>query len=242
MHIAIVGKGRMGHALAISAQSAGHEVTILTRKSAKTEAHQIARNLQSVSDWASFDVVVLAFHKRVASIDELAADPDLAALKFIPVSVPILSVVMEPDPMVITNFLSDHKVSHFLTTPAAEKPGGLAVHMESSSDKAALQAAFPNLTWRRATDSETYRRLGFIMVSSAMAAAAIGHHLQRLNPPFNVEDWDILACAVSDISRLLDVTDGDGLKAFGLVATPGGFTEQIHNALFKQAWKNNSST
>lgn len=241
MHIAIVGKGRMGRALAASAQGAGHEVTLLTRKGTATEAHQNARNLQSISDWTSFDIVVLAFHKQVASTAELEADPDLAALKSVPVTIPILSVVMEPDPKVIASFLSDHKISHFLTTPAAEKPGGLAVYLEPSSDKAALQTVFPNLTWRGATDPETYRRLGFIMVSSAMAAAAIGHHLQRLTPPLTREEKDTLACAVSDISRLLDVTDGDGFEAFGLVATPGGFTEQLHDTLFKQAWKNISN-
>ena len=36
--------------------------------------------------------------------------------------------------------------------------------------------------------------------------------------------------------RLMTLTEGDGFEAFSRVATPGGFTEKVHNMLFSTPW------
>jgi hypothetical protein len=233
MRIAIVGRGRLGSALGMAAQSAGHAVALLRRPGAAATEDSSAPEavLGPELAWGGFDLVVLAFEKHATSLDELEADPSLGQLRRIPTTLPIASVVMSPSPDLLDAFLPRHSIVHFLTTPAARLPGAIALLRETGTDTSRLEQAFPALHWIRAEGPE-YRRLALLSVGSAIAAAALAHLGRALDAPIQSTDADYLERVLDDAKRLLRMTEADGFRAFSLVATPGGFTEKVHDRIF----------
>lgn len=233
MRIAVVGRGRLGSALAMAAQSAGHEVALLRRPGTAAAAGSPAPEavLGPELAWEGFDLVVLAFEKHATSQGELEADPALGQLRRIPKTLPMASVVMSPAPELLDAFLPRHTIVHFLTTPAARLPGAIALLRGFRTDSSRLEQAFPALHWIRAEGPE-YRRLALLSVGSAIAAAALAHLGRELDAPIKGSDADYLEHVLDDAKRLLRMTDADGFRAFSLVATPGGFTEKVHDRIF----------
>lgn len=237
MRVAVVGRGRLGSALGLAARAADHEATLLRRPAAAPAPASTLpeRSLDDALDWGAFDLVLLAFEKKAASADALAADPGLAQLRRIPASTPVASVVMSPAPEVVDAFLADHAIVHFLTTPAAQLPGAIALLPRPGPDATALRRALPDLRWIEADPSE-YRRLAVLMVGSAIAAAALGHLGRLLAGEPTPSEGDYLEAVLDDAKRLLRLAGGDGLRAFAAVATPGGFTEALHDRVFARRW------
>ncbi len=232
MNVAIVGRGRIGRALARAAREAGHDVVALLRVDADPASPVAAARLGPDVDWRRFDLVLLAFEKRGADAAALAADPHLRELRRIPESTALASVVMAPTPDALDAFLGGRPIAHFLTTPAAALPGAIALLRPGRADATPLKRALPALRWVDAADDAAYQRLGVLMVGSAMAAAALAHLGRALGGSPAPGEAEYLQLVLDDAKRLLALADGDGFRALSAVATPGGFTEKLHDAIF----------
>ena len=240
MKIGIVGRGSLGTALGISAESAQHEVCLFRRKAAQANANSPIKErvLDAETDWSSFDLVLLAFEKKADSPDDLRNDESLACLLDIPPQTPIASVVLSPSTQLLDAFLGDHTILHFVSTPAAALPGAVALIRDtigSETDRKPLMAGFPNLKWRVLPDDE-YARLGFLIMGAGMAAASLAHLASMLGGTHSPLELEHLQDVLGDAQRLMKLTEGDGFEAFSRVATPGGFTEKIHNKIFTTPW------
>jgi hypothetical protein len=240
MKIGIVGRGSLGTALGISAESAQHDVCLFRRKTAQANANSPIeeRVLDAETDWNSFDLVLLAFEKKATSPDDLRNDETLACLLDIPSRTPIASVVLSPSTQILDAFLEKHTILHFVSTPAAALPGAVALIRDSigsEADRKPLMAGFPNLKWRVLPDDE-YPRLGFLIMGAGMAAASLAHLASMLGDPRSPLELEHLQDVLGDAQRLMTLTEGDGFEAFSRVATPGGFTEKIHNKIFTTPW------
>jgi hypothetical protein len=239
MQIAIVGRGRLGAALGESAQRAGHAVVLLRRPDASPARASAVPEAVIEPDmaWSRFDLVLLAFEMHAASVEDLARDATGSGLQRIPTSTPVASVVRSPSPDLLDALLPDHDILHFLTTPAARLPGAIALRPRTSADASRLEEALPELHWIEASETE-YGRLAVLMIGSAMAAAALAHLARTLGVAGSEAEADVayLGRVLDDAKRLLTLTDGDGFAAFSLVATPGGVTEKVHNAIFRAQW------
>jgi hypothetical protein len=168
-------------------------------------------------------------------VADLDGDATLRRLRDIPRAVPVASVVMSPPAELLDAFLPDHAIAHFLTTPAARLPGAIALLPGTSPAEARLREAFPSLHWTDC-DADAYRKRGVLLIGSAMAAAALAHLGRLLGAGPNPDEAGYLSLVLDDAKRLLELTEGDGFAAFSLVATPGGFTEKIHNRIFQTSW------
>jgi hypothetical protein len=240
MKIGIVGRGSLGTALGISAKSALHDVCLFRRKSAQANANSPIeeRVLDTGTDWDSFDLVLLAFEKKANGPDDLRNDETLACLLDIPSRTPIASVVLSPSTQLLDAFLERHTILHFVSTPAAALPGAVALIRDSTggeADRKPLMAGFPNLKWRVLPDDE-YARLGFLIMGAGMAAASLAHLASMLGDTHSPLELEHLQDVLGDAQRLMALTEGDGFEAFSRVATPGGFTEKIHNKIFTTPW------
>lgn len=238
MQVAVVGRGKLGSALGLAARAAGHEATLLRRPGAAPNAHSPLpeRALDGSLEWDAFDLVLLAFEKKTASAAELEKDPTLVQLRRIPVATPVASVVMSPAPEVVDAFLAGRAIVHFLTTPAAQLEGAIALLPQGSLHTTPLRRALPGLHWIEAQDPADYRRLAVLMVGSAIAVAALGHLGRLLGGAPTASEGDYLQHVLDDAKRILRLNEGDGFSAFASVATPGGFTEALHNQIFAQRW------
>lgn len=240
MKIAIVGRGSLGTALGISAESAQHDVCLFRRKTARANPNSpIGESvLDAETDWNSFDLVLLAFEMQANSPDELRNDETLSCLLGIPSRTPIASVVLSPSTQILDAFLEKHTILHFVSTPAAALPGAVALIRDSigsEADRKSLMAGFPNLKWRILPDDE-YARLGFLIMGAGIAAASLAHLASMLGAPHSPLESEHLQDVLGDAQRLMTLTGGDGFEAFSRVATPGGFTEKIHNKIFATSW------
>ncbi|MCP5056493.1 MAG: hypothetical protein GY937_07160 [bacterium] len=196
------------------------------------------RVLDAGVDWASFDFIVLAFEKKASSVDDLRDDETLGRLLEIPCDTTIASVVLSPSTELLDGFLEEHSILHFVSTPAAALPGAVALIRDSIGSEATrkpLFAAFPELKWRVLPEGE-YARLGFLIIGAGMAAASLAHLATLLGGPLSRLELEHLQDVLGDAQRLMALTEGDGFEAFSRVATPGGFTEKIHNKLFTTEW------
>jgi hypothetical protein len=235
MQIAIVGRGRLGAALGESAQRAGNGVVLLRRPDAAADPAPAVPEavLEPGIDWSRFDLVLLAFEMHAATVEDLGRDATARGLQRIPASTPITSVVRSPSPDLLDALLPDHDVLHFLTTPAARLPGAIALRPRGTGAAASrLEQALPELHWIEA-EEPAYGRLAGLMIGSAMAAAALAHLGRMLGIADGEADVAYLGRVLDDAKRLLALTDGDGFAAFSLVATPGGITEKVHDAIFR---------
>lgn len=237
MRVAVVGRGRLGAALAAAVRTAGHEVVALRRRGARARDDGPVPEavLDAGTDWLAFGLVLLAFETHAASLAELERDEALRELRRIPAELPVASVVMSPPPELLDAFLPGHTIAHFLTTPAARLPGAVALLRRTPADTAPLRAALPALHWVEA-DDEAYGRLGRLLIGSALAAAALAHLGRVLGVSPREAGVDYLDLVLDDAKRLLRLAEGDGFAAFSLVATPGGFTERAHDAIFATRW------
>ncbi len=240
MKIGIVGRGSLGTALGISAESAGHEVCLFRRETASPNPDSLVeeRVLDAEVDWSAFDFVLLAFEKKANSVDDLRSDETLACLLSIPRETPIASVVLSPSTQLLDEFLAEHTILHFVSTPAAALPGAVALIRDSigtEGDRKLLMAAFPELRWRVLPEAE-YARMGFLIIGAGIAAASLAHLAALLGGPASRLELEHLQDVLGDARRLMSLTGGDGFEAFSRVATPGGFTEKIHNKLFTTEW------
>ena len=240
MKIGIVGRGSLGTALGISAESAGHEACLFRRATARphTNSPIEERVLDAEIDWSSFDLILLAFEKKAGSVDDLRSDETLACLLSIPKETPIASIVLSPSTQLLDAFLEEHAILHFVSTPAAALPGAVALirdNIGNEADRKPLMAAFPELKWRVLPEVE-YARLGFLIIGAGMAAASLAHLASLLGGPLSRLELEHLQDVLGDAQRLMSLSGGDGFEAFSRVATPGGFTEKIHNKLFTTEW------
>ena len=236
MRIGVVGRGRLGIALGLAARSAGHAVTLL-RQPASTPAADspLTEDVLGPSlDWEDFDLVLFAFRKMASSIAELQQDPALLHVRRIPASTPIASVVLSPSTQLLDGFLPDHGIAHFVTTPAAQLSGAIALLHRTAIDTTSLRAAFPDLHWIE-VEEEEYRRLGFLMIGSGIAAAALAH-LSGMLGELSSTEVEYLQHVLDDAKRIMRLTDGDGFRALSLLATPGGAVEKVHNLIFAKQW------
>lgn len=236
MKIGVVGRGRLGTALGLAARSAGSDVTLLRRPASPPADDSPLKEdvLGPGLEWEGFDLVLLAFRKKASSIAELEQDPALLHVRRIPISTPIASVVLSPSTQLLDHFLPDHGIAHFVTTPAAQLSGAIALLHRTAIDTTSLRAALPDLHWIE-VDDEEYRRLGFLMIGSGIAAAALAHLSEMLGELSGTE-VQYLQHVLGDAKRLMRLTDGDGLRALSLLATPGGAVEQVHNLIFAKHW------
>jgi hypothetical protein len=226
--------------LGISATAAAHEVRLFRRRgsNAKVDSAIPEIELDRDTDLGAYDFIVLAFEMHAETADDLRNDETLATLLEIPLDTPIASVVLSPSTQLLDAFLKGRKILHFVTTPAAELPGAVALLRESLASEAArapLLAAFPDLKWR-IVDDAAYARLGFLIIGSGLAAAALAHLASMLGGPVSAAEREHIQDVLGDAQRLMTLTGGDGFEAFGRVATPGGFTEKVHNKLFRETW------
>ena len=240
MKIGIVGRGSLGTALGLSAEAAGHEVCLFRRETAQPNPNSPIeeRVLNAEVDWSSFGLILLAFEKKASSVDDLRTDDTLACLLNIPKATPIASVVLSPSTDLLDAFLEGHTILHFVSTPAAALPGAVALIRDSignEGDRKPLMAAFPELKWRVLPEAE-YARLGFLIIGAGMAAASLAHLASLLGGPESPLELEHLQDVLGDAQRLMSLSGGDGFEAFSKVATPGGFTEKIHNKLFTTEW------
>jgi hypothetical protein len=240
MKIGIVGRGCLGTALGVSAEAAGHEVCLFRRETAQPNPSSPIeeRVLNAEVDWSSFDLILLAFEKKASSVDDLRTDDTLACLLSIPEATPIASVVLSPSTDLLDSFLEGHTILHFVSTPAAALPGAVALIRDSignEGDRKPLMAALPELKWRVLPEAE-YARLGFLIMGAGMAAASLAHLASMLGGPESPLELEHLQDVLGDAQRLMSLSGGDGFEAFSRVATPGGFTEKIHNKLFTTEW------
>lgn len=240
MKIGIVGRGRLGTALGVSAQSAQHEVCLFRRKTAKATSDSPIeeRVLDAESDLTLFDLILLAFEKKVDNPADLREDETLACLLDVPPRTRIASVVLSPSTQLLDEFLAKRTILHFVSTPAAELPGAVALIRDtigSETDRKFLMTAFPHLKWSVLPDAE-YSRLGFLIIGAGIAAASLAHLASMLDGPLNRLELEHLQDVLGDAQRLMTLTEGDGFEAFSRVATPGGFTEKVHNRLFSTQW------
>lgn len=233
----VVGRGRLGIALGLAAQSAGHDAVLLRRPSApaRRDSPLPEEALGRGLDWERFDLVLLAFEKKASSVAELETDPGLLQLRRISPATPVASVVMTPPPEVVDAFLPDRAIAHFLTTPAARLPGAIALLPRRPIDATRLKAALPDLYWIEADERE-YARLAVLMVGSGIAAAALAHLVRLRGEALTSSEAEYLQHVLDDAKRILRLNDGDGFRAFASVATPGGYTERLHNAIFSTKW------
>ncbi len=240
MKIGIVGRGSLGTALGVSAEAAGHEVCLFRRETAQPNPSSPIeeRVLNAEVDWSSFDLILLAFEKKASSVDDLRTDDTLACLLSIPKATPIASVVLSPSTDLLDSFLEGRTILHFVSTPAAALPGAVALIRDSignEGDRKPLMAALPELKWRVLPEAE-YARLGFLIIGAGMAAASLAHLASLLGGPESPLELEHLQDVLGDAQRLMSLSGGDGFEAFSRVATPGGFTEKIHNKLFTTEW------
>jgi len=209
---------------------------LLDMKSACSGARP--RVLNAEVDWSSFDLILLAFEKKASSVDDLRTDDTLACLLSIPEATPIASVVLSPSTDLLDSFLEGRTILHFVSTPAAALPGAVALIRDSignEGDRKPLMAALPELKWRVLPEAE-YARLGFLIIGAGMAAASLAHLASLLGGPESPLELEHLQDVLGDAQRLMSLSGGDGFEAFSRVATPGGFTEKIHNKLFTTEW------
>ncbi len=240
MKIGIVGRGSLGTALGISAEAAGHEVCLFRRETAEPNPNSPVeeRVLGAEIAWAPFDLILLAFEKKAGSVDDLRSDETLARLLSIPQETPIASVVLSPSTQLLDAFLEEHTILHFVSTPAAALPGAVALIRDSigsETGREPLMAAFPELKWRVLPEAE-YARMGFLIIGAGVAAASLAHLASLLGGTLSRCELEHLQDVLGDAQRLMSLTGGDGFEAFSRVATPGGFTEKIHNKLFTTEW------
>ena len=47
---------------------------------------------------------------------------------------------------------------------------------------------------------------------------------------------EYLQHVLDDAKRIMHLTDGDGLRALSLLATPGGVIEKVHDLIFVKNW------
>ena len=237
MRVGVVGRGRLGTALGIAARSAGHTVTLLRQPASVANDRSPLREdiLGPGVEWEAFDLVLLAFRKKASVIAELERDPALLQVRRIPVSTPIASVVLSPSTALLDSFLPDHRIAHFVTTPAAQLSGAIALLPRTATDTTGLRAAFPDLYWIEA-DEEAYGRLSFLMIGSGIAAAALAHLSGMLGENLSSTEVEYLQHVLDDAKRIMHLTDGDGLRALSLLATPGGVIEKVHDLIFVKNW------
>jgi hypothetical protein len=91
------------------------------------------------------------------------------------------------------------------------------------------------LKWRIVDDS-SYSRLGYLIIGSGIAAAALVHLASMLDGPLGPTEREHIQDVLGDAERLLTLTRGDGFEALARVATPGGFSEKVHNKILRDAW------
>ena len=237
MRVGVVGRGRLGTALGLAARSAGHTVTLLRQpESVVSGQSPLTEDALGPSlEWDSFDFVLLAFRKKASSIAELERDATLLQVRRIPASTPIASVVLSPSTALLDSFLPDHRIAHFVTTPAAQLSGAIALLPITQNDTTALRAAFPDLHWIE-VDEAAYGRLSFLMIGSGIAAAALAHLSAMLGEDLSSTEVEYLQHVLDDAKRIMLLTDGDGLRALSLLATPGGVIEKVHNLIFVKKW------
>jgi len=248
LRIGVVGRGRLGGALARAARAAGHSVALLRRRGGAPSGDPSLEEVELGPglDWGSFDLVLLAFGLHAESPEVLAADESLSALRAIPAETSVASVVMSMPTAWLDDFLPEHAIVHFLTTPAAELAGAIALlpaRAHRPGDVLRLRTALPALHWIEAAEPD-YLRLGALMVGSAIAAVSLAYLAEALGPAFGgsgVEateaDLAYLEAVLDDAKRLLRLHGGDGRRAFSSVATPGGFTERLHDRIFARPWR-----
>lgn len=237
MRVGMVGRGRLGTALGLAARAAGHGVTLLRRPDAAANDESPLKEdaLGPDLEWEDFDLIVLAFRKNASSVAELEQDPALLHLRRIPASTPIASVVLSPSTELLDGFLPDHGITHFITTPAAQLSGAITLLPRTVLDTTGLRAAFPDLHWIEVSEEE-YRRLGFLMIGSGIAAAALAHLSEMLGDDLSAKEVEYLQHVLDDAKRIMSLTGGDGLRALSLLATPGGVIEAVHNLIFVKKW------
>jgi hypothetical protein len=131
--------------------------------------------------------------------------------------------------------LPDHRIAHFITTPAAQLSGAIALLPRTAIDTTALRAAFPDLHWIDVSEDE-YGRLGFLMIGSGIAAAGLAHLSGLLGGGLSRTEVEYLQHVLDDAKRLMHLTDGDGFGALSLLATPGGMIEKVHDLIFAKKW------
>lgn len=237
MRVGVVGRGRLGAALGQAAGAAGHDPVLLRRpSSAANPASPLPEEvLGPALSWAGFDLVLLAFESKSASPADLERDAALSQLRRIPASTPIASVVMTPAPELVDAFLAEHAIVHFLTTPAARLPGAIALLRRTPLDTQPLRAALPELRWIEA-DAEQFLPLAALMAGSGIVAAALAHLVRLRGGELTSSEVEVLQHVLDDAKSLLRLNAGDGFRAFSSLATPGGYTERLHNAIFATKW------
>ena len=189
MKIGIVGRGSLGTALGISAESAQHEVCLFRRKSAQANPNSPIKErvLDAETDWSSFDLVLLAFEKKADSPDDLRNDETLACLLNIPPQTPIASVVLSPSTQLLDAFLEGHTILHFVSTPAAALPGAVALIREtvgSETDREPLMAASSEQHFSQERPDRVVSLPAFLKVSAIQKALSRGRfHVKPTGPP-----------------------------------------------------------
>jgi hypothetical protein len=237
MRIGIVGRGRLGTAMGLAGRAAGHTVVLFRQpeSTANDESPLPEEVLSHDVAWDPYDLVLLAFRKTASSIAELERDPGLPHLRRIPASTAIASVVLSPPTKLLDDFLPDHRIAHFITTPAAQLTGAIALLPRTTADTTALRAALPALHWIDVDENE-YARLGFLMIGSGIAAASLAHLSGILGTELSEAEIEYLQHVLDDAKRLMNLTGGDGFRALSLLATPGGMVEKIHDLIFAKEW------
>jgi hypothetical protein len=213
MRVGVVGRGRLGTALRLAARSAGHTVTLLRQpqstpndQSPLTEAI-----LDPILQWKDFDFLLLAFRKKASFIAELECDEGLLQLRRIPNSISIASVVLSPATAPLDAFLPDHRIAHFVTTPAPQLSGAIALLPRSAIDTAGLRAAFSGLHWIQ-VDEEAQVRLSFLMIGSGIAAASLAHPSKMLGNDLSSTEVEYLQHVLGDAKRIMHLSSGTGSR------------------------------
>ena len=142
---------------------------------------------------------------------------------------------MRPSLVVIDSFLPNHTIDHFLTTPAARLVNAVAVLRKTPRGGSRLKEALADLHWIDAKPQD-FLRAGVLMAGSAMATAARAYLVRLRGGQIDRAEIDLLQHVLDDAKSLLRLNGGDGLRASSSVATPGGITETLHNAIFATKW------
>jgi len=263
VHVGVVGRGRLGRALGLSARDAGHDVTLLYRATAAPSSRVTSDGggagsdeplaeapIDDALDWSAFDLVLLAFDKRAQTLAELQRDPTLRRLPAIPETTVVASVVASMPRPLLEALLPGRRIHPFLTTPAARLPGALAVRPgPGDADRPSpLETVWPALRWIE-VDEQDFPSVGGMLVGSAMAAISLVYLRDVLDSlrgassedavggrSGRLSERDLMEGALDDAKRLLALHEGDGRRAFAAVATPGGLTARLHDQIFARPW------
>jgi hypothetical protein len=219
MHIAVIGAGRIGTAVADAADQAGHDV----------------RSLHSDTDTGvlhSFDLDLAVLAAAAEDSDKYESFEDFrSSLSWLG------EVVGEDVPIASVSSLTLSQVQavtglrptvRFMCSSAVPHPESLRFFDEAGDERAikALKQALPG-PWRE-VHREEFGRYTRLLIASALHCALLRETEKHVEP--NPDELSFLIETLDEARRMIQAHDDSPSRALESAKTPGGLTEAVVNS------------